>query len=134
MALRVLQWLGWLAYLAGCLLILQNSLSDYGPSGTGVFIAQKGTMGESSLWRASLYVHIVAGLTCLFCALSQFSGVVLRRLPSLHRVAGRMYVIVVLLVLCPTGFHLGLHAKGGILGKLGFLTLAVASFHTTLAA
>ena len=38
-----------------------------------------------------------------------------------------------LFLVCPTGFHLALFAKGGNLGKLGFLTLSMAALHTTLA-
>ena len=132
MALRVFMWLGWLAYLAGCLMILENSISDFGPGGTGFFVEDKGVVGESGLWRMSLYLHVGAGLVCLFSVLSQFSRTLLRKLPALHRIAGRIYVLSVLFILCPTGFYLGIHAKGGIPGQLGFLTLAVATFHTTL--
>lgn len=134
MLLRAWQWIGWLAYLAGCLLILENSVADYRPGGSGIFISQKGEIGHDPFWRASLYAHIAGGLLCLFSALAQFSRSLLHHFPAIHRKAGRVYVLSVLLLLCPTGFHLGLYAKGGLLGKLGFLTLAVASFHTTLAA
>ena len=134
MILRILPWLGWLAYFAGCVLILDNSIADYRPGGTGFFIAEKGEVATDPVWRFSLHLHIVAGLVCLFSALPQFSQRLLTRFPGLHRRAGRIYVLSVLVLLCPTGFHLGWHAKGGFLGKAGFLTLAVASFHTTLAA
>ena len=134
MSLRLLPWLAWLAYLAGCLLILENTVRDFRPGGDGVFIEQRGAIGENPIWLTTLYLHILAGLICLFSALPQFSRKIIRSWPSLHRVAGRAYVVSVLLVLCPTGFYLGLYAKGGFLGKLGFLTLAVASFHTTVVA
>lgn len=130
----VIQWLAWLAYLAGCLLILQNSLADYRPGGMRLFIQQKGEVGESMVWRSSLYFHVIGGLICLFAALPQFSGSILRRWKSVHRVAGRTYAVCMLAVVAPTGFHLAFFAKGGLLGQLGFLTLAFASFATTLAA
>ena len=133
MILRGLQGLAWLAYLAGCLLILNNSIQDYLPGGPGFFILEKGEIGRSALWRGSLYVHIVGGLLCLFSALPQFSKALLRRVPAIHRVCGRIYGMSLLVLVSPTGFHLALYAKGGFLGKLGFLTLAVAGFHTTLA-
>jgi len=133
MILRGLQWLAWLAYLAGCLLILNNSIQDYLPGGLGLFISDKGEIGRSALWRGSLYVHIVGGLICLFAALPQFSKSLLRHRPSIHRIAGRLFGMSMLVLVSPTGFHLALHAKGGFLGKLGFLTLAVAGFHATLA-
>lgn len=133
MFLRAISWIAWLGYLAGCLLILHNSLDDYLPGGYGLFISQKGEIGESPVWRGSLYLHIIAGLLCLFAALPQFSRALLTRVPALHRICGRVYGMSVLLLLCPTGFHLALYAKGGFLGKLGFLTLSVLAFHCTLA-
>ncbi len=133
MFIRGIQWLGWLAYLAGSLLILTNSVEDYLPGGLGLFISQKGAIGESPLWRTSLHIHIIGGLLCLFAALPQFSKFLLRRFPAVHRVSGRVYGMSVLFLVCPTGFHLALYAKGGFFGKLGFLTLSVAAFHTTLA-
>jgi hypothetical protein len=132
MFLRAFSWIAWLAYLAGCVLILHNSMEDYLPGGYGLFISQKGEIGESAVWRISLYIHIVAGLFCLFAALPQFSRALLTRIPSLHRICGRVYGMSVLLLLCPTGFHLAFYAKGGFLGKLGFLTLSVLAFHSTL--
>lgn len=133
MLLRSIQWLAWLLYLTGCVLILSNTITDYSPGGLGLFISQKGEIGGNSLWLASLYIHIAGGLLCLFTALPQLSEKMLRRFPRIHRISGRIYVASMLFLVCPTGFHLALYAKGGFLGKLGFLTLAFAAFHTTLA-
>ena len=133
MFLRAFSWIAWLAYLAGCVLILHNSVEDYLPGGYGLFIAQKGEIGKSAVWRVSLSLHVVAGLLCLFAALPQFSRALLTRVPALHRICGRVYGVSVLLLLCPTGFHLAFYAKGGFFGKLGFLTLSVLAFHSTWA-
>ena len=133
MIIRCLQWLAWLVYLAGSLLILMNSIADYRPGGTGLFILDKGEIGRSLFWRTSLYIHIIGGLICLFTALPQFSGRLLHRIPAIHRIAGRIYGMSVLLLICPTGFHLALYAKGGFFGKLGFLTLTFATLRATLA-
>lgn len=133
MLFRGMLWLAWFLYLAGCLLILSNTVADYRPDGPGIFIFQKGGIGESLAWRVSLYVHIAGGLLCLFAALPQLSGKLVARFPSIHRRAGKIYATSVLFLVCPTGFHLALFAKGGFFGKLGFLTLAFAAFYTTLA-
>jgi hypothetical protein len=133
MLLRLFQWTCWSAYLAGCLLILANSLSDYLPGGSGLFIADKGELGHRAVWRISLHIHVVGGILCLFAALPQFSRKLLGRIPSIHRIAGRAYGMTVLFLVAPTGLYLALHAKGGLPGKLGFLTLGFLTFHTTLA-
>lgn len=132
MLFRGTLWLAWFLYLTGCLLILSNSVADYRPDGLGIFIMQKGEIGESMVWRTSLYIHIAGGLLCLFAALPQLSGKLVRRFPGIHRRAGKIYGASVLFLVCPTGFHLALYAKGGFFGKLGFLTLSFAAFYTTL--
>jgi len=133
MLFRGTLWLAWFLYLAGCLLILSNTVADYRPDGPGIFILQKGEIGGSAIWKTSLHVHIAGGLLCLFAALPQLSGKLVARFPSIHRSAGKIYAASVLFLVCPTGFHLALLAKGEFFGKLGFLTLAYAAFYTTLA-
>lgn len=122
----------WLGFFAGCVLILDNSYRDFGPGGEGVFISQKDAAARTPLWILSLRVHVAAGAVCLLACLPQFSGSLLRRIPSLHRICGKAYATSVLFVLCPTGIHLALSAKGGFAGQAGFLLLGIASFHTTL--
>jgi len=68
MIIRCLQWLAWLVYLAGSLLILMNLIADYRPGGDGLFILDKGEIGGSLFWRTSLYIHILGGLVCLFAS------------------------------------------------------------------
>lgn len=127
-----IRWIGWAALLVGTLLILQNSLRDFGPGGEGIFVDQKGEIARQPLWRANLIIHVVAGIVCLVSLLPQFSRKLLRRIPALHRWSGRIYAISVLLFLCPTGIYLALFAKGGLAGQAGFLLLGAATFHTTL--
>ncbi len=106
MFFRGMLWLAWFLYLTGSLLILSNSVADYRPGGLGIFIFQKGEIGESLIWRVSLYVHIAGGLLCLFAALPQLSAKLVARFPSIHRGAGKIYAASLLFLVCPTGFHL----------------------------
>lgn len=131
-ARSVLKSAAWLGFLAGCGLILLNSYIDFRPGGEGVFIEQKGEAGRQPLWLFSLRLHVVAGSICLLACLPQFSRSLLRRVPSLHRTCGKIYAATVLLLLCPTGIHLALSAKGGLPGQGGFLLLGIATFFTTL--
>ena len=124
--------IGWLCYLAGALLILQSSIAEYLPGGTGVFIAQKGELGKNLFWLANLRLHVAAGLLCLFSCLLQFSKSLLQRAPKLHRLMGRIYAFAILFVVSPTGIVLALFAKGGVAGRAGFLLLGVLTFQSTL--
>ncbi len=126
------RWIGWFAYLTGALLIVANTVQDFGPGGAGHFIEERGEAGQQPLWLLCLYVHVAAGVVCLIASLPQLSRLVLRGIPKLHRWCGRVYVAAVLILLCPSGMYLALHAKGGLLGKTGFLLLGAATFFTTL--
>ena len=128
----VIRWIGWAAFLAGALLIMENSLRDFGPGGEGLFIEQRGELGRQPLWKGCLIVHVAAGIVCLLAVLPQFSRKLLRRIPGLHRWCGRIYAASVLFVVCPTGIYLAFFAKGGLAGQAGFLLLGGATFHTTL--
>jgi hypothetical protein len=126
----MLKHLAWLALANTTALLVSDSIIDFRPGGTGVFISQKGP-AATPVWVACLYLHVVAGAVCLISSLPQFSRTVLRRFPALHRTCGIAFAISVLLVLCPTGMVLALSAKGGWLGQGGFLLLGAATFFTT---
>ncbi|MCW1923731.1 DUF2306 domain-containing protein [Luteolibacter arcticus] len=131
-AISAFRWIGWLAYLTGALLIVTNTVADFGPGGEGIFIGQRGAIGEQPVWLLCLYVHVASGVVCLIASLPQLSRMVLRGFPKLHRWSGRIYAATMLILVCPSGMYLALHAKGGVLGKAGFLLLGAATFHTTL--
>ncbi len=128
-ALKLAAWSG---FLAGTVLILSNSFTDFRPGGERIFIGQRSAMAGNPLWLFSLNLHVLSGSICLLSSLPLLSGRLLRRIPSLHRVCGRIYAASVLLVLCPTGIHLAFSAKGGAAGQGGFLLLGIATFITTL--
>ncbi len=124
----ILNILAWLGFLAGTLLILSNSLADYRPGGTEIFISQRDPSTVGPLWLISLRIHVLAGCVCLIASLPQFSRGLLRRFPSLHRISGRIYAILILLIVSPTGIHLAFYAKGGLAGQSGFFLLGIATF------
>lgn len=128
-ALKLAAWCG---FLTGTVLILTTSFTDFRPGGDRIFIEQRAAAAGQPLWLPSLYLHIAAGSVCLLASLPQFSRRLVRGIPSLHRVCGRIYAASVLLLLCPTGIHLAFFAKGGVAGQGGFLLLGIATFLTTL--
>lgn len=120
----------WLGLLACTGLLGANSIEDFRPGGTGIFVQQRGAEATPA-WLVLLYIHVLAGGICLLAVLPQFSRPLLRRFPSLHRRCGIAYALCVLVLLCPTGMVLALSAKGGLLGRGGFLLLGAATFYTT---
>lgn len=121
----------WLTIAAGSLLIIQSSYVYLVPGAAHPFLIEKLPISRDLAWRVNLRVHVAAGLICLPAVLGLFSRTLLRRLPGVHRILGRLYAIAVLGLLVPTGFYLALFAKGGIVGTLGFsLSGAIAAAAT----
>jgi hypothetical protein len=122
---------GWLVFLALGGLIIRNSLGYLHTPAEMPFMEEKEPISGQWFWRASLVLHVAAGIVCLVASVLQFFRGVTRRWPSLHRTLGRTYAISVLWLLCPTGAYLALFAKGGLLGQGGFLLLGGLTFFTT---
>ncbi|RYZ52872.1 MAG: DUF2306 domain-containing protein [Sphingobacteriales bacterium] len=55
----------------------------------------------------------------------QFSPLLRKRLPLLHRISGRIYVAVILLASGPTGLIMGYYGNGGMVAQTAFCLLAV---------
>lgn len=131
-ARTLLKTLAWLGFLVGTVLIVSNTYADFRPGGGKIFISQRDPATLGPLWQFSLYTHVLAGCVCLIASLPQFSKTLLRRLPLLHRICGRIYALLILLIVAPTGIHLAFFAKGGLAGQSGFILLGIATFLTTL--
>ena len=127
--LAALFWLGygWCAYI-----ITLNSLpyfEDYGR--WSLFMVEKGEVADIPWYFPALKLHVVGGMICLFIVALQFFPAVLKRLPKLHRWAGRIYGLSVLFLLGIPGMPMSIYAKGGFLGQIGFLTLGALTLWTT---
>lgn len=73
-------------------------------------------------------IHTFSSIICLLAGFTQFSPIVRKRWPSLHRTMGKVYVISVLALIAPSGFIIGLYANGGIWSQIAFCLLAVLWF------
>lgn len=83
------------------------------------------------LWNTMFYIHIIFGGIALLIGWLQFNKKLRLKNLNLHRKIGKVYVISVLLSAI-SGFYIGLHATGGLSPKLGFTTMALVWFFTTL--
>ncbi len=84
--------------------------------------------------RAAVYAHVFASAVALVLGPLQFSARLRSVYPSLHRVSGRLYLAIGVLVGGLAGLTLSLHAHGGLVGRLGFAGLALAWLATGLLA
>ena len=85
------------------------------------------------VWRVAFYVHIVFGGIALLVGWMQFSAKLRAKKLALHRMVGKIYVFSVALSAL-SGFYMAFFANGGLWSSLGFGSLAVVWFFSTLRA
>lgn len=106
------------------LLLIWNTLPYFSFSKQFDFITERSLLFRSDLYNACFYLHIAAGAICIGTALIQFSRYLLKRSRLLHRISGRLYVGVVLLLGAPTGLYMSFFAKGSFWERSLFLFMA----------
>lgn len=89
------------------------------------FLQTKQHIIDLGIYRWSFYVHIFTSLIVLFCGVALFSDYVLRHYKSIHQIAGRIYVFLLLIFAAPSGLIMAFYANGGWLAQLAFVFLTV---------
>ncbi len=73
----------------------------------------------------AFYVHVFTSMFALIAGFTQFSKKILARRKSLHRMMGRLYVIVILGLSGPSGMIMAWYANGGWSSQLAFGILSL---------
>lgn len=81
-----------------------------------------------------IYLHIFAAAVALFLGPFQFSARLRRKLPHVHRWAGRLYLGVGVMVGGLAGLYMSLSARGGMPARTGFAAMASLWLYTGLQA
>jgi uncharacterized membrane protein len=84
-------------------------------------------------WNIFFYTHISLGGVALLIGWSQFSEKFRKKNIQLHRMIGKIYVVSVLLSAI-AGIYIGYFATGGMISQVGFISLGIIWFYTTLKA
>ena len=84
-------------------------------------------------WNIAFYIHIIFAGIAMLSGWTQFSPRIRKDHLPLHRTLGKIYVASVMLG-APSGFYIAWNATGGMVSSIGFATLAVLWFSTTLVA
>jgi uncharacterized membrane protein len=104
----------------GAAFITASSLAYFDLDELPPFAIEKLPVRFSTLWLASLRVHVAAALVALpLCVLLMTRMVQRRR--AMHRWLGRAAGVIILCALAPSGAVLAFDAKGGALVTAGFL-------------
>lgn len=80
--------------------------------------------------RWLILTHIFGSTFALLLGPMQFSSMLRARWPRLHRISGRIYLIVGVLIGAGAGLFMSFHAFGGMVSKAGFAVGALISLFT----
>ncbi|MEL6657603.1 MAG: DUF2306 domain-containing protein [Bacteroidota bacterium] len=89
------------------------------------FLRIKRSVISLGWWKAAFYVHVLTSIFVLLAGFTQFSKSVIQKYPAVHRLVGRLYVIIIICLSGPAGFLLAIKANGGWSSQLAFSVLAV---------
>jgi hypothetical protein len=121
----------WMPLFLLSLLLVVNTIPYFSFETNFPFLADRAVLYAKPVWRWAFYIHIAAGCFCVLSALTQFSSWILKKQAGIHRIAGRIYVFVVLLLGAPTGFYMTFFAEGGWAERGCFIFMALAWFYST---
>jgi uncharacterized membrane protein len=108
------------ALTLGAAFIMVSSLAYFDLRELPPFAIEKLPVRFSTLWLASLRVHVTAALLSLPLCILLMTRMVQRR-RAIHRWLGRAAGLIILFALVPTGAVLAFDAKGGAFVTAGFL-------------
>ena len=97
----------------------------------GLLASKSVALLSDTIWNSMFYIHIVLGGIALLIGWLQFNKNLRIKNMQLHRKIGKVYIISCLLS-GVSGFYIALYATGGLSPKLGFTSMAIVWFFTTL--
>ena len=121
-----LRWLAVVLILRVLVTILAN-YPDYFPPNFDSLFLQGREATFTGAYPPAFYVHIFSGPVVLLNGLILLSDHVRRRHGGLHRLLGRVQVVVLLVLVLPSGVVMSRHAFGGWPAGLSFLLLSAAT-------
>jgi hypothetical protein len=101
-------------------LLAHNAILYFTHGGDYGLVVENVVAKRDVVWRASLYIHLLAGIFCLMTPIFLFAKRFVTNGVRLHQTVGKVYVWITLILVCPTGLYLALYAKGGSITQVGF--------------
>jgi hypothetical protein len=95
------------------------------------FLKIKQWIVHNDVWRTAFFIHVMTSLFLLLAGFTQFHSPFKKRAAILHRLFGRMYVIVLLFLSGPAGLVMAFYANGGLSSQIAFSTLSVLWLYFT---
>lgn len=130
---RPFSWLAWFVLYVLTFAVAVYAVVAYGFQPLGSFVHPE--MRETFLsHKLGIYTHVFASIAALILGPSQLSSRLRTAYPRFHRISGRIYLGVGVLIGGVSGLYMARLAFGGIVAKLGFAVLAVCWLYTGIRA
>jgi hypothetical protein len=114
----------WLAYAYFSYLLLLITL-QYIPYHTDVaFLRIKQEVIVLNHYKIAFFTHVYTSIFLMIFGAFQFSKYIQKRHIKLHRISGRFYVGILILLSGPSGFVMSYYANGGLIVQVSFLLLS----------
>lgn len=102
------------------LLLAHNAILYFTHGGEYGILPEKVLARTDLLWNICFYIHLPAGIFCMVAPFILFARKLFKQ-RTLHRLVGKLFVWITLVLVCPTGMYLALYAKGGLITQAGFM-------------
>lgn len=89
------------------------------------FLETKQLIYHIKIWRASFYIHVFTSPLVIIAGLLQFNRWIIKNKPKVHKVAGYIYIVVLLFITGPAALVMSLYANGGRTAQTSFVILSV---------
>lgn len=114
----------WIGYIYFSYLLLLITL-QYIPYHTDVaFLRIKQEVIVLSHYKIAFFTHVYTSIFLMIFGALQFSNYIKKKYIKLHRISGRFYVGILLLLSGPSGLVMSYYANGGLLAQVSFLLLS----------
>lgn len=122
---RIFSIIAFFALLYGSILLVELAVPFLQFRPDVEFLISKRLIYHLDLWRYSFYIHVFSSPFVILSGLFQFNRYFIHRQPKIHRVLGKIYVVVLIFIATPSGFLMGLYANGSYPTQISFSILSV---------
>ena len=124
MWIKYSKYLLWIGYIYFSYLLLLITL-QYIPYDTDeAFLRIKQEVIVLNHYKIAFFTHVYTSIFLMIFGAFQFSNYIQRKYIKLHRISGRIYVGILLLLSGPSGLVMSYYANGGLLAQVSFLLLS----------
>ncbi len=124
MWIKYSKYLLWIGYIYFSYLLLLITLQYIQYDTDVAFLRIKQEVIVLNHYKIAFFTHVYTSIFLMIFGAFQFSNYIQRKYIKLHRISGRIYVGILLLLSGPSGLVMSYYANGGLVAQVSFLLLS----------